>query len=135
VTAEWREKPGSDTLARLHGPPSAPAWRLLGSMTRERIKVYTHLGFGHMVSAYESLEKNAIATPNFVIQEEMSGVVPWYHAMVDGPIRLHDGHWQMPDRPGLGVEVDEQVAAKHPFDQGVLHATHALLADGTAVDW
>ena len=28
-----------------------------------------------------------IATPNFVIQEEMSGAVPWYHDVVDSPIR------------------------------------------------
>jgi galactonate dehydratase len=76
-----------------------------------------------------------IATPNFVIQEEMSGVVPWYHDVVHGPIRFHDGHWQIPDRPGLGVEVDEKVAAQHPFEQEVLHATHAVLPDGTVVDW
>jgi galactonate dehydratase len=76
-----------------------------------------------------------IATPNFVIQEEMSGVVPWYHEVLDGPIRMQDGHWQVPERPGLGVEVDEKVAARHPFEQEALHASHAVLADGTIVDW
>jgi len=76
-----------------------------------------------------------IATPNFVIQEEMSGAVPWYGEVVDGPIRMIDGHWAVPDRPGLGVEVDEAVAARHPFEQEILHATHAVLDDGTIVDW
>ena len=76
-----------------------------------------------------------IATPNFVIQEEMSGAVPWYGEVVDGPIRMIDGHWTVPDRPGLGVEVDEAVAARHPFKQEILHATHAVLDDGTVVDW
>jgi galactonate dehydratase len=76
-----------------------------------------------------------VATPNFVIQEEMSGAVPWYGEVVDGPIRMVDGHWAVPDRPGLGVEVDETVAARHPFAQEHLHATNAVLGDGTVVDW
>jgi len=76
-----------------------------------------------------------IATPNFVIQEEMSGAVPWYHDVVDSPIRVQDGHWLIPDRPGLGVEVREAVAAKHPFQQEVLAASQAVIDDGTIVDW
>jgi galactonate dehydratase len=76
-----------------------------------------------------------IATPNFVIQEEMTGAVPWYDEVAETPIRRVDGAWQIPDKPGLGVEVDEKVAAKHPFAQEVLHATHAVLSDGTVVDW
>jgi galactonate dehydratase len=46
-----------------------------------------------------------------------------------------DGCWQVPETPGLGIEVDEKEAAKHPFKQEVLHATHAVLDDGTVVDW
>jgi galactonate dehydratase len=76
-----------------------------------------------------------IATPNFVIQEEMSGAVPWYDAVLQGPIRRIDGFWQIPDAPGLGVEIDENEAARHPFKQEVLTATDAVLADGTVVDW
>jgi galactonate dehydratase len=76
-----------------------------------------------------------IATPNFVIQEEMSGAVPWYHDVVKGPIRMVDGYWQIPDKPGLGVEVDEKEIAKHPFKQEVMHAGQAALDDGTIVDW
>src|SRR5262249_41468595 len=76
-----------------------------------------------------------IATPNLVIQEEMTGAVPWYWEVVDGPIRMVDGAWQVPDKPGLGVELDEKAAAAHPFEQEVLHATNAVLPDGTVVDW
>src|SRR4051794_8294246 len=75
------------------------------------------------------------ATPNLVIQEEMVGAVPWYGEVVRGPIRMVDGAWQVPDAPGLGIEVDEKVAAAHPFAQEVLHATNAVLPDGTVVDW
>jgi galactonate dehydratase len=76
-----------------------------------------------------------IATPNFVIQEEMVGAVPWYGEVLQGPIRMVDGHWQIPDAPGLGVEIDEAVAAKHPFKQEIMAATEAVLPDGTVVDW
>ena len=46
-----------------------------------------------------------------------------------------DGCWQVPEAPGLGIEVDEREAAKHPFEQEVLHTSNAVLADGTVVDW
>lgn len=77
----------------------------------------------------------AVATPNFVIQEEMVGAVPWYHEVVRGPIRMVDGCWQVPEGPGLGIEVDERAAARHPFAQEVLHTANAVLPDGTVVDW
>ncbi|WP_343712071.1 galactonate dehydratase [Inquilinus sp.] len=77
----------------------------------------------------------AVSTPNHVIQEEMVGAVPWYFDVVKGPIRMIDGFWQVPDAPGLGVEVDEAECARHPFAQEVIHTQHAVLADGTIVDW
>jgi galactonate dehydratase len=55
--------------------------------------------------------------------------------VLQGPIRMVDGHWQIPEAPGLGIEIDETVAAKHPFKQEVLTATDAVLPDGTVVDW
>lgn len=77
----------------------------------------------------------AVSTPNHVIQEEMVGAVPWYADVVHGPIRLIDGSWQIPEAPGLGVEVDEAACARHPFQQEVLHTQNAVLDDGTIVDW
>lgn len=77
----------------------------------------------------------AVSTPNHVIQEEMAGAVPWYGEVVQGPLRLVAGHWQIPDAPGLGIVVDEAACARHPFVQDVLHPTNAVLEDGTIVDW
>jgi galactonate dehydratase len=77
----------------------------------------------------------AVSTPNHVIQEEMVGAVPWYHEVVRGPIRMIDGHWQVPEAPGLGIEVDEAVCDAHPFEQEVIHPQHAVLSDGTVVSW
>lgn len=77
----------------------------------------------------------AVSTPNHMIQEEMVGAVPWYFDVVRGPIRMVDGFWQVPQAPGLGIEVDEAACARHPFAQEVLHTQNAVLGDGTVVDW
>jgi galactonate dehydratase len=77
----------------------------------------------------------AVSTPNHVIQEEMVGAVPWYFDVVQGPIRMVDGFWQIPTAPGLGVEVNEAECAKHPFQPEVFHTRNAVLDDGTIVDW
>ena len=76
-----------------------------------------------------------VSTPNVIIQEEMSGAVPWYGEVVQWPIDRKPGRWDLPLKPGLGVEVDEAVIAKHPFQQEVLHARNAVLPDGTIADW
>lgn len=77
----------------------------------------------------------AVSTPNHVIQEEMVGAVPWYSDVVRGPIRLVDGFWQVPDAPGLGIEVDEAECARHPYAPEIMHTRNAVLDDGTIVDW
>lgn len=77
----------------------------------------------------------AISTPNFVIQEAMPGSVPWYDEVVTGMVEKKDGYWSIPEAPGFGIEVDEAVAAKHPFKQEVLHTSNAVVEDGTIVDW
>jgi galactonate dehydratase len=77
----------------------------------------------------------AVSTPNFVIQEEMSGAVSWYDDVVCTPMKRVGSHWQIPTEPGLGVEVDEREAAKHPFQPEFPHSSSAVLADGTVVDW
>jgi galactonate dehydratase len=76
-----------------------------------------------------------VATPNFVIQEEASGIVPWYDDVVRHPMVLRDGHWDVPAAPGLGVDLDEQEAAKHPFEQEIIPAREAVASDGAIVDW
>ena len=77
----------------------------------------------------------AVSTPNHVIQEEMVGAVPWFEEVVQGPIRMIDGFWQVPETPGLGIEIDEKACAAYPFKPEVQHAANAVLADGTVVDW
>lgn len=77
-----------------------------------------------------------ISTPNFVIQEEMSRAVPWYEDVVTkSPIKRNGSYWEIPMTVGLGVEVDEKEAARHPYKDDVLHSASALLSDGTITNW
>ena len=75
-----------------------------------------------------------VATANFVIQEEMAGAVPWFDDVVRTCIVRRDGCWQVPQEPGLGVEVDEIEAARHPYVPEDWSAAQALMPDGTVVD-
>jgi len=76
-----------------------------------------------------------VSTPNFVIQEEMSGAVPWYDEVVQTPLRRTGSFWEVPTAPGFGVEINEAAAARHPFKPEVVHTLSAVLEDGTVVDW
>ncbi|MEM2904571.1 MAG: mandelate racemase/muconate lactonizing enzyme family protein [Candidatus Bathyarchaeia archaeon] len=55
------------------------------------------------------------AIPNFLALEFHSQDVPWWDDLVTGiekPI-IKDGFIRVPERPGLGVELNEEVARKH----------------------
>jgi galactonate dehydratase len=77
----------------------------------------------------------AVSTPNHIIQEEMVGAVPWYFEVVAGPIRMVGGYWQIPEAPGLGIEVNENVCDAHPYAAEIIHTSNAVMEDGTIVDW
>ena len=76
------------------------------------------------------------AVPNFVILEEITGSIPWFSEVVSTPIKRVDGYWEIPTAPGLGVEIDEAVAAKHPFQQETIAGLEAVVdSDGTIANW
>lgn len=77
----------------------------------------------------------ALSTPNFLIQEDMLTDVPWRWDVVRHELKTENGHWLPCDAPGLGVEVDEEAAKKHPFEQEILHATTVRADDGAILDW
>ena len=73
------------------------------------------------------------ATPNYLIQEMVRADVPWRNDVVDESIPLEAGQTNAPTRPGLGIEINEAEAAKHPWQQEVLMAYHHR--DGSVADW
>jgi galactonate dehydratase len=76
-----------------------------------------------------------LSTPNFLIQEDMLADVPWRFDVVKHDLRSEGGYWLPSEAPGLGIEVDESAAAKHPFAQEVIHATTVRAHDGAVLDW
>ncbi len=77
----------------------------------------------------------ALSTPNFLIQEDMLTDVPWRFDVVKHALKTENGYWLPADAPGLGIEVDEEAAKKHPFKQEVIHATTVRAHDGAILDW
>lgn len=75
----------------------------------------------------------ALATPNWLIQEAIRSDVPWRDDVVGGGLPVVDGHILPPAEPGLGISVDEEEAAKHPFQQEVL--MQWWHGDGAVADW
>jgi mannonate dehydratase len=73
-----------------------------------------------------------LAIPNFGIQEHMrhepivDEVFPHSH-------RFRDGYLQAGDEPGLGVSIDEKLAAKYPYQPAYLPVNRTT--DGTVHDW
>ncbi|MFQ5785725.1 MAG: mandelate racemase/muconate lactonizing enzyme family protein [Alphaproteobacteria bacterium] len=60
-------------------------------------------------------------SPNFLIQESI-GTWDGFHAeILKQPMRWEDGYIIPPTAPGLGVELDEEVAAAHPYTGKRLH--------------
>jgi galactonate dehydratase len=77
----------------------------------------------------------ALSTPNFLIQEDMLTDVPWRWEVVNSSLQTKDGYWLPTAQPGLGIEVNEENAKKHPFRQEVMHPTTIRAADGAILDW
>ncbi|MEM0964762.1 MAG: galactonate dehydratase [Verrucomicrobiota bacterium] len=77
----------------------------------------------------------ALSTPNFLIQEDMLTDVPWRWDVVQSQLETKDGYWLPCEAPGLGITVDEKEAAKHPFQQEVMHSTTIRAKDGAILDW
>ena len=52
--------------------------------------------------------------PNALIQEFMaSSRIPWRDAVMKHPLVIEDSHLVIPDRPGLGIEFDEEALKPH----------------------
>ncbi len=76
-----------------------------------------------------------LSTPNFLIQEDMLTDVPWRWEVVQHSLVSKDGYWLANDAPGLGIEVNEKAAARHPFQQEVIHPLTVRAHDGAVLDW
>jgi 2-dehydro-3-deoxyphosphogalactonate aldolase len=58
----------------------------------------------------------ATCSPNFLIQESIETFGGFHAEILKEPIQWQDGYIIPPKTPGLGVELDEAVAAANPYD-------------------
>jgi galactonate dehydratase len=84
-----------------------------------QVQIAPHLYCGPVVGAANI--QLCVCSPNFLILE---GIERWqgFHAEVlVKPIRWEAGYVIPPTEPGLGVDLDEQVLAAHPYRERALH--------------
>jgi 2-dehydro-3-deoxyphosphogalactonate aldolase len=60
-------------------------------------------------------------SPNFLILESIQRWGGFHAEILKEPIRWEDGYVIPPTAPGLGVELNEEVAAQHPYTGKELH--------------
>ena len=80
----------------------------------------------------------AACTPNFHLLETMTVDVPWRKNISNEAIVFADGAMRIPDRPGLGIELDEAAIAEHPYEPCDLRHYRGDLTDirpANAVPW
>ena len=69
----------------------------------------------------------AACCPNFNILEIMYSDVTWRADVTDEDLHYEDGYIIIPDKPGLGIELNEKACLAHPYQAHTLrHYTGAL---------
>ena len=69
----------------------------------------------------------AACCPNFCILEIMYSDVEWRSDVTNEALSYSDGYMEIPDKPGLGIEINEAECEKHPYMPHTLrHYTGAL---------
>ncbi|MDG1130056.1 MAG: mandelate racemase/muconate lactonizing enzyme family protein [Paracoccaceae bacterium] len=61
----------------------------------------------------------AASIPNLLMIETIE--TPFHDKLIKGMIRVENGHVIPPETPGLGIEIDEDLARAHPFTGTGLH--------------
>ena len=95
--------------------------KIAGMAEAHYAQIAPHLYCGPVVGA-ANIQLSA-CSPNFLLLE---GIRDWggFHAeILKVPIRWESGYVIPPTAPGLGVELDEEVAARHPYEGDDLHLT------------
>jgi galactonate dehydratase len=80
------------------------------------------------------------AMPNVLIQEICSGVTPtmkenvWQEWLGFPAMRMVNGRFPLPDKPGLGFELSEASLRKYPFG-GTRPMARVFHEDGSVAEW
>lgn len=61
----------------------------------------------------------AASIPNILMAETIES--PFHDALIKSSLNVEDGFIPVPDAPGLGIDVDEDLARAHPYEDDGLH--------------
>ena len=95
------------------------AKKIAGMAEVEHVQIAPHLYCGPIVGAANI--QLATCSPNFLILESIETWGGFHSAILKRPIAFEDGHVIPPTAPGLGVELNEEVALANPYTGTMLH--------------
>jgi len=99
------------------------AKKIAGMAEAHYAQIAPHLYCGPVVGAANI--QLASCSTNFLLLE---GIMTWggFHAeLLEKPIVWEDGYVIVPEGPGLGIELDEDVVERHPYEGEELHLSPA----------
>ncbi|MBV9635220.1 MAG: mandelate racemase/muconate lactonizing enzyme family protein [Methylobacteriaceae bacterium] len=99
------------------------AKKIAGMAEAHYAQIAPHLYCGQIEGA-ANVQLSACC-PNFLILESIQTWGGFHAAILKRPMRWEEGYVIVPDDPGLGVELDEEVALKHPYEGTELHLVPA----------
>lgn len=85
----------------------------------DHVQIAPHLYCGPVVGAANV--QIATCSPNFLILESIETWGGFHTEILKSPIRFEEGHVIPPTAPGLGVELNEDVARANPYTGDMLH--------------
>jgi L-alanine-DL-glutamate epimerase-like enolase superfamily enzyme len=83
------------------------------------VQIAPHLYCGPVVGAANV--QLATCSPNFLIQESILDWKGFHSDLLKKPMQWQDGYIIPPTEPGLGIELNEEVALAHPYVGNALH--------------
>lgn len=95
------------------------AKKIAGMAETRHLQIAPHLYCGPVVGAANI--QLATCSPNFLILESIEEWGGFHSEILKTPIHFEDGHVIPSTAPGLGVELDEDVARAHPYTGTMLH--------------
>jgi galactonate dehydratase len=95
------------------------AKKIAGMAEVDHVQIAPHLYCGPVVGAANI--QLATCSPNFLILESIERWDGFHAQVLKKPVRWENGYVIPPTDPGLGVELNEDVARAHPYTGSMLH--------------
>ena len=95
------------------------AKKIAGMAEVRHVQIAPHLYCGPVVGAANV--QIATCSPNFLILESIEDWGGFHAQILKTPMQFENGHVIPPTAPGLGIELDEDVARAHPYSGDMLH--------------